>query len=174
MAIRCAGHWGDSNVVIQSLSHVWLFATPWTAAHQAPLSSTESQNLLKFISTESVMLSNHLILCHPLLLLLAIFPGVGPFPVSQFFASGGQSIGASASVLPMNIQGWFPLGWTGLISLHSKGLSRVFLSISSLKHINSVAFSLLYGLAITSLHPYWMTLMTCIYYNFPKEGYSTW
>ena len=72
--------------------------------------------------------SNHLILCHPLLLLPSIFPSTRIFPVSQFFTSGGQSIGASASasVLPMTIQDWFPLGLTGLISLQSKGLSRVF------------------------------------------------
>ena len=74
------------------------------------------------------MASNHLVLCHPLLLLPSIFPSIRVFLMSQFFASGGQSIGASASpsVLPMNIQDWLPLGWTGLISLLSKGLSRVF------------------------------------------------
>ena len=68
--------------------------------------------------------------CHPLLLLPSIFPSIRGFPMSQFFTSGGQSIGvsASASVLPMNIQDWFPLGWTGWISLQSKGLSRVFSS----------------------------------------------
>ena len=82
----------------------------------------------QLMSIESVMPSNHLILCHPLLLLPSIFPASGSFPVSQLFASGGQSIGASAStsVLPMNIQDWFHLGLTGLISLKSKGLSRVF------------------------------------------------
>ena len=87
---------------------------------------------------ESVLLSNHMILCHPLLLLLSIFPSVRVrvLPVNQLFASGGQSIGASpsASVLPMNIQGWFPLGLTGLFSLHSKGLSGVFFSITVWKH----------------------------------------
>ena len=87
-----------------------------------------SQNLLKFMSFKLVMPSNHLILCHPLLLLPAIFPIIRVFTVSQFFTSSGQSIGASpsASVLPMNIQDWYPLGVTGLISLLSKGLSRVF------------------------------------------------
>ena len=85
---------------------------------------------------ESVMRSNHLILCHLLLLLPSIFPASGSFPMSQFFASGGQSIGASASasVLPMYIQGWFPLGLTGLISLLSKGLSRVFSSTTVQRH----------------------------------------
>ena len=70
------------------LSHILLFVTPWTAAHQAPLSSTVSQSLLKFVSIESVMLSNHLILCHPLLLLPSIFPSIKVFPMSQLFASG--------------------------------------------------------------------------------------
>ena len=80
------------------------------------------------MSIQSVMPSNHHILCHPLLLLPSIFPASGSFPSNHFFASGGQSIGASASVsaLPMNIQDLFPLGLTGLISLQSKGLSRVF------------------------------------------------
>ena len=116
-------------VVFQLLSHVWLFATPWTATHQAPLSSTISWSLLKFLSIELVMLSIHLILCHPLFL----FPS-GFFPMSQLFPSGGQSIRASATVLPMNIQGWFPLELTGLISLHSKGLPRVFSSTTVWKH----------------------------------------
>ena len=109
-------------VVLQSLSHIQLFATSWTAACQASLSFTVSQSLLGLMSFESVMPSNHLILCCPLLL--------RSFPMSQLLALGGQSVGASASasVLPMNIQGWFPLGLTGLISLQSKGLSRVFSS----------------------------------------------
>ena len=90
-----------------------------------PLSITNSRSLLKLMSIESVMPSNHLILYHLLLLPLLIFPGIRVFPVSQFFASGGQSIGVSASelVLPMNIQDWFPLGLNGLISLQSKGPS---------------------------------------------------
>ena len=93
-------------VAVQSLSHVRPFVTPRTAAHQASLSFAISQNLLKLMSIESMMLSNHLILCHPLLLLFQFFAVSGSFPVSQFFASGGQSTGASssASVLPMNIQ----------------------------------------------------------------------
>ena len=92
---------------IQSLSRVQLFATPWTAAPQASLSITNSQSLLKLMSITSVMPSNHLILCHPLHLLLSIFPSIRVFPMSQLFASGGQSVGvsASASVLPMNTQG---------------------------------------------------------------------
>ena len=113
---------------VQSLSCVWLFATPWTAARQASLSITNSWSLLKLISIESVMPSNHLTLCHPLLLLPTSFSASGSFPVSQLFQSGTRSIGASAStsVFPMNIKDWSPLGWTGLLSLQSKGLSGVF------------------------------------------------
>ena len=121
---------------VQSLSRVWLFATPWTAARQASLSITNSQSLLKLMSLESVMPSNHLILCHPLLLLPSILPSIRVFSMGHFFASGGHSIGvsASASVLPMNIQDWFPLGWTGWICLLSKGLSRVFSNTTVQKH----------------------------------------
>ena len=106
----------------QSLSHIWLFVTPWTAARQAFLSFTISKSLLKFMSVESVMPSNHLILCFSILLLPSIFKASGSFPMSWLFTSGGQSIGtsASASVLPMNILGWFPFGLTGLISLQSR------------------------------------------------------
>ena len=110
---------------VQSLSCVRLFATPWTAAHQASLSIISSQSLLKLMSTESVMPSNHLILCHPHLLpCLQSFPASGSSQMSQLFASSGQSIrvSASTSILPMNIQDLFPLGWTGWISLQSKGL----------------------------------------------------
>ena len=98
---------------VQLFSCVWLFVTPWTATHQASLSITNSQSLLKLMSIESVMPSNHLILCHPLLHLQS-FQASGSFQMSQFFTSGGQSIrvSASASVFPMNIQDWFPLGWT--------------------------------------------------------------
>ena len=92
-------------VVVQSLSHVQVFVIPWTAAHQASLSFTITQSLFKLMSIESVMPSNHLILCHPLFLFLLSFPASGSFPMSWLFALGGQSIGtsASASVLPMNI-----------------------------------------------------------------------
>ena len=113
---------------VQSLSCVRLFVTPWTAAHQASLSITNSWSSLKLMSIESVMPSSHLILCRPLLLLPPIPPSIGSFPMSQLFAWGGQSIEVSAlvSVLPKKSQGWSPLGWTGWISLQSKGLSRVF------------------------------------------------
>ena len=96
---------------VQLLSHVRLFATPWSAAHQASLPITNSQSLPKPMSIESVMPSNHLILCCPLLLLPSIFPSIRVFQMSQLFAWGGQSIGvsASASVLPINTQDWLNL-----------------------------------------------------------------
>ena len=113
---------------VQSLSRVRLFATPWTAAHQASLSITNSQSLPKPMSIESVMPSNHLILCHPILLLPSIFPSIRVFSNESALYISGQRIGVSGStsVLPMNTQDWCPLGWTGWISLQSKGLSRVF------------------------------------------------
>ena len=107
------------------------------------------------MSIESVMPSNHLILCCPLLSCLQSFPASGSFPVSQFFASGSQSIGvsASASVLPMNIHNWFPLGWTGWISLQSTGLSRVFFNTTVQKHQFFGAQLSLWS--VTSIHDYW-------------------
>ena len=121
---------------VQSLSCVRLFVTPWTAAHQDSLSIINSQSLLKLMSIESVMPSNHLILCCPLSSHLQSFPASGSFQMSQLFPAGGQSTGvsASASVLPMNIQDQFPLGWTGWISLQSTGLSRVFSNTTAQKH----------------------------------------
>ena len=118
------GVWGR---IVQLFSPVQLFCvTPWTAACQASLSFTISQSLLKLMSIESVMPCNHLILCHPCSSCLHSFRASGSFPMSQLFTSGGQSTGASASVLPMNILGWFPLVLTGLISWLSKRFSRVF------------------------------------------------
>ena len=121
---------------VQSLSCVQVFATPWTTACQASLSFTNSGSLLKRMSIESVMPFNHLILYRPLLSFLQSFPASESFPVSQFFSSGGQSIGvsASATVLPMNIQDWFLLGQTGWISLQFKGLSSVFSNTTVQKH----------------------------------------
>ena len=120
---------------VQSLSRVWLFPILWTAACQASLSITTSWNLLKFMSIESVMPPNHLILCHPFFSLQSS-PESESFPMSQFFALGGQSIGTSVSVsvLPMNIQDWSPLGFTGVISLQSKEISRVFSNTMVQKH----------------------------------------
>ena len=117
------------NFFFQSLICVQLFATPWTAAHQASLYFTTSWSLLKIMSIESVMPSNHVILCHPLLLLPWIFPSIRVFASELLFTSSGQSTGASASasVLPVSIHGWSPLGLTGVISLsprNSKLLSK--------------------------------------------------
>ena len=121
---------------VHSLSCVWLFAITWTAACQVSLSITNPQNFFKFISIESVMPSNHFILYHLLLLPTSVFPIIRSFQMNQFFISGGRSIrvSASASVLPMNTQDWSPLGWTGWISLQSKGLSRVFSNTTVQKH----------------------------------------
>ena len=123
-------------IIIQLLRCVQFFMTTWTAACQASLSFTISWSLLKFMPIESVMLSNHLILCCAFSYCLQSFPASGSFLMSWLFASGGQSIGASASasVLPMTIQHWFPLELTGLISLQSKGFSRVFSNTTVQKH----------------------------------------
>ena len=118
---------GGSFVVVQLLTCANFLRSHGLPAHQAFLSFTVSWSLLKFMSTESMMLSNHLILCHPLLL-----PSI--FPSMRVFASSGQSTGASAAVLPMKIQDLFPLGLTALTSLLFKGLSRVFSSIAIRKH----------------------------------------
>ena len=162
--------WG-SRVLIgsdQSLSRVQFFATLWTAAHQASLSITKSRTC-----SDSCPLSQW---CHPTISSAVItfssclqsFPASGSFPVSQFFALVGQSIGASASVFPMNIQDWFPLGLTSLISLQSKGLSRVFSNTTVQKHqflesfptpqfksINSLALSFLHSPTLASIHDHW-------------------
>ena len=137
-------------VVFQSLSCVQLFVTPWTAACQDSLPFTFSWSLLN-----SYPLSWW---CHPAISSSVVpfsscpqfLPASGSFPMSQLFSSGGQSIGASASasVLPMNIQGWFPLEWTGLISLLSRGLLRVFSSTH-----DSVCMSMLLSQFAYPLHP---------------------
>ena len=113
---------------VQSLSRGRLFVTLWIAAHQASLSITNSQSSLKLTSIESVMPSNHLILCHPLLLLPSIFPSIRVFSNESALHIRWPKYWSfiSTSVLPMNTQDWSPLGWTGWISLQSKGLSRVF------------------------------------------------
>ena len=128
--------WGVQFSSVQLLSCVWLFVTPWTAARQASCPSPipgvhpnpcPSSQWCHPTTSSSVV---------PLLLLPQSFPTSGSFPMSQLFASGGQSIGISASksVLPMNIEDWPPLGWTGWISLQSKGLSRVFSNTTVQKH----------------------------------------
>ena len=120
---------------VQLLSHVCLFATPWTAAGQASLSITNSQSLLNSCpSNQWCHQPSHPVI--PFSSHLQSFPASGSFQKSQLFASGGQRFGASASasILPMTIQDWFPLGMTGWISLQSKGLSRVFSNTTVQKH----------------------------------------
>ena len=135
---------------VQLLSHVQLFATPWTSARQASLSITSSRSFLRLVSIKSVMPSNHLILCHPLLFMPSIFPSIRPFSNEWFFVSGGQGIGASASasVLPMNIQDWFPLGWFDFLAVQE------FSPIPQFKSINSSALSFFYSPTLTSIYDY--------------------
>ena len=140
----------------QLLSRVRLFAMPWTAARQATLSITSSWSLLKLMSVALVMPSNHLISVIPFSSRLQSFPASGSFPMSWFFTSGGQSVevSASASVLPMNIQDWFPLGWTGLDLLAVQGTLK-----SLLQHHHSKA-SILWSSAFFMVqlsHPYMTT-----------------
>ena len=126
-------HFADKSSYnwVQMLSHVWFFAIPWlpcpSPTPRACSNSCPSSRWCHPTISSSVI---------PFSSCLQSFPASGSFPVSQFFPSGGQSIGASAStsVLPMNIQGWFPLGWTGWISLQPKGLPRVFSSTTAQKH----------------------------------------
>ena len=123
---------------VQSLSRVWLFATPWTTARQASLSITNPKSPPKPVSIELVSFFHPTISSSvvPFFSCPQSFPAAGSFQMSQLFASGGQSIGVSAStpVLPMNTQDWSPLGWTGWNSLLSKGLSRVFSNTTLQKH----------------------------------------
>ena len=137
---------------VQLLSRVRLFATPWTTACQASLSITNSQSPPKPCPSSWW--------CHPTIPFSIVpfscsqsFPASGSFPVSWLFESGGQSIRVSASVLPMNIQGWFPLGLTGLIPLLSKGLTRDF-SSTTFQSISPSVLSLLYGPTLSSIHDY--------------------
>ena len=150
MLIRGLIYWLVQFSSVQSLSCVQLFVTSWTAAHQVSLSITTPG-----LYSNSCPLSRW---CHPTISSsdvpfssrLQSFPASGSFPMSQFFASGGQIIGAwaSASVFPMNIQDWFPLGWTGWISLESSPTPQF-------KSINSLTLSFLYSPTLTSIHDYW-------------------
>ena len=121
---------------VQSLSHVRLFGTPRTAAHQASLSITNSRSLLKLTSIEFMMPSNHLILYHPLLLPASTFPNTRVFSNESGLLIRWPKYWSFSFniILRMNTQDWFPLGWTGWISLQSKGLSRVFSNTTVQKH----------------------------------------
>ena len=151
-------------------SHLVVSNSLWPqglAAHQASLSFTISQSLLKLMSIESVMPSNHLILCHPLLLLPSVFPSIKVcfffFKMYQLYESSGLSIGASASasVLPMNIQDSFPLRLTGLISLHPRD-SQGFSLTPQFKNIMITFFM------VQLSHPYMTTGKTIGLYTLPK------
>ena len=143
-------------VVVHLLSCVLPFVILWTIARQASLSFTISQSLFKFMSNESMMPHNHLILCRPLLLCPQSFLASGSFPTYQLFASGVQSTGASASVsvLLMNIWGWFPLGLTVLVSLFPRD-SQESSPTPQFESTNSLALSLLYTPVLTSIHDSW-------------------
>ena len=122
---------------VQSLSHVWLFVTPWITAHQASLSITISWSSLKLMSVESVMPSSHLILCCPLFLLSPIPPSIRVFSNESTLRMRWPkywTFSFSITFLPKKSQGWFPLEWTGWISLQSEGLSRVFSNTTVQKH----------------------------------------
>ena len=126
---------------IQLLSCVQLFVTSWTEARQASLSITNSRSLLKLMCIELVIPSNHLILCCPLLLLPSIFPSIRVFSSESVlhirwpkYWSFSFSIRPSLEGLSLDSQDWFRLGWTGWISLQSKGLPRVFSSTTVQKH----------------------------------------
>ena len=122
--------------VVHTLSRVQFFATPWTAANQASLSISNSGNLLKSMSIESVMPSNHLIFCRPLLFLPSIFPSIRVFSnESTLCIMWPKYWHFSFSISPFNgYLGWFPLGLTDLTSLQSKGLSTFFSSTTIQKH----------------------------------------
>ena len=136
---------------VQLLSHVQLFATPWMVACQASLSITNSLSLLKLISIELVMPSNHLVLCHPLLLLPAIFPSIRVFSnESALRVRWPKYWSFSFNISPSSeYSDWFPLHLSGWISLQSKGLSTVF------SNTNSSVLSFLYGPTLTCIHDYW-------------------
>ena len=148
--------WKDVFSSVQLLSHVRLFVTLWTAACQASLSITNSRGPPKTMSIESVIPSNHLILCHPLLLLPSIFPIIRVFQMSQLFASGGQSIQASvsASALPKNIKGWFSLGLTCCTPCCPRDPQESS-PTPHFKIINSSVLSFLYSPTLTFIHDHW-------------------
>ena len=156
--IICLGNSGNERlfrlfvVVIQSPSRVWLFVTPWTAVGHASLSFTISWDLLRFMCTESVMPSNYLILCCPLSSCPQASPSSGSFSVSWLFPSSSQSIEALALAPSNEYLVLVPLVLTGLMSLQSKGLSRVFSSTTIQAHQFFSTFS---GPTLTSIHNHW-------------------
>ena len=143
-------------VVVQSFSRIRCSVTPWTEACQASLSFANSQSLLKLMSIELVIPSNHLVLCHPLLLPSSILPSIRVFSNGSVLCIRWpkcQSFSFNV-VLSVNSQHWFPLGWIGLISVQSKGLLGVF-SKTNLCFQKHKSFGFLYGPTLTSLKDYW-------------------
>ena len=140
---------------VQSLSHVQLFATPWTAAHQASLSITNSWSLLKVMSIESVMPSNHLNLCRPLLLPLSIFPSIRVFSnESNLDIRGPKYWSFSFSISPSNEYSGlisFRMDWLDLLAVQSQESSPT----PQLKSINSLVLNFLYSPSLTSIPNYW-------------------
>ena len=147
----------DGFSSVQSLSCVWPFATPWTAAHQLFLSFTISQNLLKLMSIESVMPSNHLILCRPLLLLPSIFPSIRVFSnESVLHIRWPKYWSFSFSINPSNEHSGlisFRIDWFDLLAV--QGTLKESSPTPQLKSINSSAFSFLYSPTLTSIHDFW-------------------
>ena len=141
---------------VQSFSRVWFFVTPWTAACQASLSITNSQSLLKLMTIKLMMPFNRLFLSCLLLFLPSIFLSIRVFSKESVLHIRWPKYWASSSssVLPMNIQDWFPLGLTGLISLQSKELSRVFSNTAVHKH-QFFSAQLCLWQTLTSIHDYW-------------------
>ena len=145
-----------SLLLFNLLSCVWPFETHWTLAYQASLSFTISLSLLKLMSSESVMPSNHLILCHPLLLLPSIFLSIRVFSnESVLRIRWPKDWSFSFSLKPsMNIEDWFPLGLTGWISCSPRD-SQESSPAAQFKSISSLVFSFLYSPTLTSIHDYW-------------------
>ena len=144
-------------VFVQSLSCVELFVTPWTVAHQASLSFTISQSLLKLVSIESMMPSNHLILCHPVLLLPSIFPSIRVFcNESALHIRWPKYWSFSFSISPSNEHSGlvsFKIDWFDLLA--SPRNSQEFSPVPQFKSISSFALSLLCGLTLKFVHDYW-------------------
>ena len=142
---------------VQLLSHVWLFVTPWTAAHQASLSITNSWSLLQFMSIESVMRSNHLILCCPLLLPPSIFPNIRVFSNESILQIRWPKYWSfSFSISPSNEYSWtisFRMDWLDLLAV--QGTLKIPLQHHSLKNINPSVLSFLYSPTLTSIYEYW-------------------
>ena len=141
---------------VQSLSCVWLFATPWIAARQASLSITISRSSLRITSIESVMPSSHLNLCRPLFLPPSILPSIRVFSNESTLRMRWPKYWSFslASFLPKKSQGWSPSEWTGWISSQSKGLSRVFSNTTVQKH-QFFGAQFLHSPTLTSIRDHW-------------------